>query len=100
MAVCAQTIADAEVRMANNEAELAVVNAKIANMEDRRDTAAADRDQAQLELDEETERWAGVTAAYEDYVAELEAELDAIDRCIEVFATADVDDDMLDRMDW
>jgi hypothetical protein len=44
MAACANTIAEAEVRIANNEAELAVVNAKIANMEDRRDTAAADRD--------------------------------------------------------
>ena len=44
MAVCAQTIEEAEARIAANEADLEVVNAKIANMEDRRDTAAADRD--------------------------------------------------------
>ncbi len=44
MAVCAQTIEEAEARIAANEADLEVVNGKIANMEDRRDTAAADRD--------------------------------------------------------
>ena len=44
MAVCAQTIEEAEGRIAANEADLEVVNAKIAAMEDRRDTAAADRD--------------------------------------------------------
>jgi hypothetical protein len=27
-------------------------------------------------------------------------ELDAIDRVIELFSTAEVSDDMLDRMDW
>ncbi len=100
MAVCAQTIEEAEARLVDNNAALDVVNAKIAHQEDIRDTAAADRDQAVADRDEEDARWDAVEAAYEDYIAELEAELDAIDRCIGVFATAEVDDSMLDRMDW
>ncbi len=100
MRICAQTIADAEARLVTNNEALDVVNAKIAQMEERRDTAASDGDQAQQDRDDEDARWAGVEAAYEDYVAELEAELDALDRCIELFATADVSDDMLARMDW
>jgi len=45
-------------------------------------------------------RWDAAVAAYEDLIAELMLELDAIDRVLELFATSDVSDNMLDRMDW
>merc|ERR1712203_1279216 len=100
MAASQNTIDEANARIDANQADLDIVNADIAHQEDLRDTAAEDRDVAQEDLDEETARWDGVQAAYEDYVAELMHELDALDRCIGVFASFDMSDDMLARVDW
>jgi hypothetical protein len=69
MVVSQNTIDEANARIDANQAELDVVNAEIAHQENLRDTAAEDRDVAQADLDEETERWAGVQATYEDYMA-------------------------------
>merc|ERR1712151_977645 len=99
MAASQNTIDEANARITANQADLDVVNADIAHQEDLRDTAANDRDTAQVELDEETARWAAVQAAYNDYMAELKYELDALDRCIEVFASFEMSDDMLARVD-
>ena len=71
MAQSQDTIDQAEARIAANQADLDVVNAEIAHQEELRDTAEADRDQAQEDLDFETERWEGVQAAYQEYMAEL-----------------------------
>jgi hypothetical protein len=100
MTVSQETIDQANARIMANQLDLDVVNADIAHQEDLRDTAAADRDTAQEDLDEETARWAGVQASYEAYVAELMHELDALDRCIGVFSSFDMSDDMLARVDW
>jgi len=100
MTVSQETIDQANGRIMANQLDLDVVNADIAHQEDLRDTAAADRDTAQEDLDEETARWAGVQASYEAYVAELMHELDALDRCIGVFSSFDMSDDMLARVDW
>jgi hypothetical protein len=100
MMSCQNTIDEANVRLAANNAELEIVNADIAHQEGLRDTAAEDRDTAQGDLDEETARWAGVQASYEAYMDELKFELDALDRCIGVFASFDMSDDMLARVDW
>merc|ERR1711981_64397 len=93
LAVCYQTIDEANARLDANNAELEIVNADIAHQENLRDVAADDRDTAQADLDEETARWAGVQASYEAYMAELKSELDALDRCIGVFASFDMSDD-------
>merc|ERR1712216_841497 len=95
-----ETIDMANARITENQAALDIVNAEIAHQEDLRDTDAEDRDVAQADLDEETERWAGVQASYDAYVDELMHELDALDRCIGVFASFDMSDEMLDRVDW
>jgi len=100
MMICQDTIDQANARITANQADLDVVNAEIAHQENLRDVAADDRDTAQADLDEETARWAGVQESYEAYVAELMHELDALDRCIGVFSSFDMSDDMLARVDW
>ena len=45
-------------------------------------------------------RWTAAVQSYEDYIQELKEELNAIDRVLDVFAKADVDDEMLERIDW
>ena len=100
MQLSQSTIDQAQARIDANQADLDVVNQKIAHQENLRDTAAEDRDTAQMELDEETARWESVQAMYQDYMAELKHELDALDQCIEVFATFEMSDDMLARVDW
>jgi len=100
MISCQNTIDEATARIIANQAELDIVNADIAHQENLRDVAADDRDTAQADLDEETARWAGVQASYEAYMAELKSELDALDRCIGVFASFDMSDEMLSRVDW
>jgi hypothetical protein len=100
MMVSQNTIDEANARITSNQAELDIVNAEIAHQENLRDTAADDRDTAQADLDEETARWAQTQANYDAYMAELKMELDALDRCIGVFATFDMSDDMLARVDW
>ena len=100
MEVSHNTIVEAEKRLEANNGSLEVTMADIAHQEDLRDTAQADQDQAQEDLDEETARWAGVQASYEAYMAELQHELGALDQCIGVFASFDMSDDMLARVDW
>lgn len=100
MVMCQETIDQANARIVANQADLDVVNAEIAHQENLRDTAAEDRDVAQMDLDEETARWDGVQASYMAYMDELKLELDALDRCIGVFASFDMSDDMLARVDW
>merc|ERR1712151_901734 len=98
--VCYGTIEEAEARLVANNAELDVVNADIAHQENLRDTAAEDRDTAQVDLDEEIARWDAYVATYEAYIAELMHELDALDQVIGLFASADISDEMLARVDW
>jgi chromosome segregation ATPase len=100
MMLSQDTIDQANARIAANQADLDVVNAEIAHQENLRDTAEVDRDTAQEDLDEETARWDGVQASYEAYMAELQHELAALDQCIGVFASFDMSDDMLARVDW
>ena len=100
VAVCTGTINKAEARLAGNRAELAVVQASIDHQEELRDTAKTDRDLAAKTLKEEDERWTAAVQSYEDYIQELKEELNAIDRVLDVFAKADVDDHMLERIDW
>jgi len=100
MLLSQETIDQANERITANQAELDIVNAEIAHQENLRDTAAEDRDTAQADLDEETARWDGVQASYNAYMDELKMELDALDRCIGVFASFDMSDDMLARVDW
>merc|ERR1712110_655941 len=100
LAVCYDTIEQAEARLKANNAALEVVNAKIAHQEELRDTAAVDRDTAQADLDEEVARWDAYVANYEAYMDELKKELDALDQVIGLFASADVSDEMLARIDW
>ena len=100
MMLSQDTIDQANGRIAANQADLDVVNADIAHQENLRDTAEVDRDTAQEDLDEETARWAGVQASYEAYMAELQHELGALDQCIGVFASFDMSNDMLARVDW
>ena len=100
MTASQNTIDMANERIAANQADLDVVNAEIAHQEDLRDTAAEDRDVAQADLDEETARWEGVQSAYMAYMDELKLELDALDRCIGVFSSFDMSDEMLARVDW
>jgi chromosome segregation ATPase len=100
LAVCYDTIEQAEARLLANNAELDVVNSDIAHQENARDTAEVDRDTAQEDLDEETARWDASVASYEAYMAELQSELAALDQVIELFASADVSDDMMARIDW
>lgn len=100
MVMCQETIDQANARIVANQADLDVVNAEIAHQENLRDTAAEDRDVAQMDLDEETARWDAYVATYEAYIAELMSELDALDQVIGLFAGADISDEMLDRIDW
>jgi len=100
MLQCQETIDQANARITANQAELDIVNADIAHQENLRDVAANDRDVAQADLDEETARWEGVQASYTAYMDELKLELDALDRCIGVFASFDMSDEMLSRVDW
>ena len=74
-----QTVENAQAVITENEAELEVVMSNIDEQEMARDIAAEDRDVAQADLDEETERWDIYVVAYEEFIAELQAELDAID---------------------
>jgi hypothetical protein len=64
-----------------------------------RDTAEADRDQAQEELEIETARWDTYVASYEDLMAELMSEMDSVDRVIDVFSNADLSADMMAAVD-
>jgi len=100
MTSCQNTIDEANARILANQAELEIVNADIAHQENLRDTAADDRDTAQADLDEETARWDLVQTTYNAYMDELKLELDALDRCIGVFASFDMSDEMLARVDW
>jgi len=100
MTMCQETIDEANARIVANQADLDVVNAEIAHQENLRDTAAEDRDVAQADLDEETARWDGVQQSYMDYMDQLKFELDALDRCIGVFSSFDMSDEMLARVDW
>jgi len=61
---------------------------------------AQDREKAQTDLDDETARWAKAQASYEELIAQLKVELEAIDQVIELFSSADISDSMLDRIDW
>ena len=49
---------------------------------------------------EEEERWNKAVATYEDFIGELKTELNAVDRVIEVFSSANIKDDMLEKIDW
>ena len=51
-------------------------------------------------MEEEEERWNKAVASYEDFIGELKAELAAVDKVLEVFASADISDEMLERIDW
>jgi len=99
LAVCYDTIEQAEARLLANNAELEVVNSDIAHQEEARDIAANDRDVAQQDLDDETARWDAYVTNYEAYIAELMHELDALDQVIGLFAGADISDEMLARID-
>jgi len=100
MAASQDTIDQAQARIDANQAELDIVNANIAHQENLRDTAADDRDTAQQDLDEETARWDNVQEMYQAYMDQLKFELNALDECIGVFATFEMSDDMLARVDW
>jgi len=100
MRISAKTLAQCRARLTENRAQLASWNKKIANMEERRDTAAADRDNATKRLADEKERWEQVQADYKDFINSIKIELDAVSRCIGVFSGADMNDDMLSRIDW
>ena len=100
MEVSQDTIDQAQARIDANQADLDVVNSNIAHQENLRDTAAEDRDTAQADLDEETARWDLVQTTYEAYMDQLKFELNALDECIGVFATFEISDEMLSRVDW
>jgi len=100
MAASQDTIDQAQARIDANQADLDIVNANIAHQENLRDTAADDRDTAQQDLDEETARWENVQEMYQAYMDQLKFELGALDECIGVFATFEMSDDMLARVDW
>ena len=77
-----------------------VVNASIKHQEELRDTAKKDRDAAKKELEEEEDRWNKTVTTYEDFMGELKAELKAVDQVLELFSTANIKDDMLEKIDW
>lgn len=98
--VCTATINGAEGRLKSNRDELAVVQADIDHQEELRDTARSDRDNAQTQLTEEEARWEKSVASYEDFIGELKEELAAVDKVLDVFASANINDGMLERIDW
>jgi len=77
-----------------------VVQADIDHQEELRDTARSDRDNAQTQLTEEEARWEKAVASYEDFIGELKEELAAVDKVLDVFASANINDGMLERIDW
>jgi uncharacterized protein YhaN len=100
MRISGKTLAECRARLTENRAHLAAWNRQIASMEQRRDTAASDRDTADNNLKTEAARWAQVQVDYQDFMHSIKIELDAVSRCIGVFSSADVNDDMLKRIDW
>ena len=89
---------DAQTRRDNAQKELEAINAMIEEETKRLNTAQTDLDNANADFDTEMARWDGETKAHLDLMAELEAELDALDQCITLFSSAEVSDDMLDRL--
>jgi len=90
MELYAQTISDANDRIANNTAALEETNTKIAHQEALLAEATEDERVAQEDLDAETARWDHETEVHLDLMAELEAELAAVDACIDIFASSEM----------
>ena len=51
-------------------------------------------------MEEEEDRWNKTVTTYEDFMNELKAELKAVDQVLELFSTANIKDDMLEKIDW
>ena len=67
----------------------------------RLDQATEDNDIANADYDAEETRWGREKAAHEALLAELEAELDALNQCIDLFSSpemAEVGDDLLEDL--
>ena len=99
MEVLTSTVSEAKKRVIDNEAALEVCESQIKREEENQRIAGEDRDTAQADLDAETERWETAVASYEDLMEQLQLELDAIDKCLELFSQADISQTMLDRLD-
>jgi len=83
------------------KSDLDKVNKKIEEELKRLVQAQDDKAKADADFDAEETRWAAEVKAHEDLLAELEAELDALSQCIDLFSSPEmqsVGDEMLDRL--
>ena len=94
MAVCAQTIVEAEQRIIINTEDLAQTVSLIADEEAWREVRESDLAAAHEDMDAETLRWDEITAIHLDLIAQLNDELGAVNDCIDVFASFEVSDSM------
>jgi hypothetical protein len=94
-------LSGAQERKLSAEKDLEGINALIEEELTRLNTAQDDLDRANLDFDNEEHRWDGETTAHLDLLHELEAELDALNQCIDLFSSPEmnkVGDDMLEKL--
>jgi len=98
MAVCANTILEAEHRIVINTEDLLNTDNTIAETEQFRTNREADLATAHLDFETETGRWDKITTIHLDLMAQLNDELGAVNDCIDVFTSFSASPELMGSM--